>query len=127
MPLEVHPLMQDSDDDGPALGSPRKHNVRADRELSIAGTAIVAGISTARVFRNGFGGALKFAQICLRLFESEPLDRIIPDLSDVALGLRRELDTPQDARGAVFRLSSRKASKLNGEGAPLCSPSISAA
>ena len=59
MPLEVHPLMQDSDGDDTALGSPEKHGVRADRELSIAGTDIVAGISTARVFRDGLGGALR--------------------------------------------------------------------
>ena len=118
--------MQDLDDDDPTLRSPEKHNVRAGREFSIAGTDVVAGKSTARVLRDGFGGALKFAQIRLRLFESEPLERIIPDLFDVALGLRRELDTPH-ARGALFCLPSRKASKLNGEGAPLLSPSISAA
>ena len=47
MPLEVHPLMQDSDDDDPALGSPGKTDVRADRELAIAGTDVVAGKSRA--------------------------------------------------------------------------------
>jgi hypothetical protein len=71
--------------------------------------------------------ALKFAQIRLRLSESEPLERIIPDLFDVASRLGRKLETPHEARGALFRLSLRKASKSNGSGAPLLSPSISAA
>jgi hypothetical protein len=36
MPLEVDALMQNPDNNGPALGGPKEQNVRADQELSRA-------------------------------------------------------------------------------------------
>ena len=75
------------------LGGPKKQDVRADRELSITGTNVVPGKSPARVLRDGLGGALEIAQIRLGLIESEALERIVPDVFDVAPGLRRQLET----------------------------------
>jgi hypothetical protein len=61
MPLEVHALMHNSDNNDPALGGPNEQNVRADQELSIAGADVVAGAPSARIACDSFRGALNVA------------------------------------------------------------------
>ena len=61
MPLEVHALMQNSDNNDPALGGLKEKDVRADRKLSIAGTDVVACAPSARIACDSFRGALDIA------------------------------------------------------------------
>ena len=70
MPIEVHPPMENSDNDDAGRRRLEEQDMRADRELAIAGANLVARKSPARVFRHRHRGALNFAQVCLVEAES---------------------------------------------------------
>ena len=81
----------------------------------------------ARVSSDRLRRALDFADSVVRLLGAETFGRIVPDLLDVGLRARREQQRYHRVRGAPARLHPRNASKSNGVGGPLSSPSISAA
>ncbi len=74
MSIEVHPGMENSNDDDADRRGPEEQDMRADRELAISGANLVAGKSAAWVFRYRHRGALNVVQICFGFVEAESFD-----------------------------------------------------
>jgi hypothetical protein len=61
MSLEIHTLMQNSNDDDPVFEGLEEQNMRPDRKLPIASPDVVAGSPSSRIVRNSLCGALDIA------------------------------------------------------------------
>jgi hypothetical protein len=88
MSLEIHVLMQDSNNLDPAGHDTKEQDVAANGMLSVASAQLIASSTPPRITGDGLNAAMKQSDVVIGLSDSPTPRAVFPDSSEVLTSMR---------------------------------------